>query len=70
MPLPLHSIPRSSQIFTDQLRLRPVDNRLSKSAVRAHYKSVEQVAENKNWLDSIRPRALRASLLPPAVTEA
>lgn len=42
MPLPLHSIPRSSQIFTDQLRLRPVDNRLSKSAVRAHYKSVEK----------------------------
>ena len=30
MPLPLHSIPRNPQIFTDRLRLRPVDNRLSK----------------------------------------
>jgi len=48
-----------------------------KSASEAHLErcepadrqSVEQVAESKNWLDRIRPRALRASLLPPAVTE-
>jgi hypothetical protein len=30
VPLPLHSIPRTPQIFTDRVRLRPVDNRLSK----------------------------------------